>query len=70
MNIVRTSLTGKLILRYVKVPDASEYLPAYHTHWRSQVQKMLDFGHLKINMLIYKKYIISAAGENFGLWSR
>ena len=52
MNIVRTSLTGKLILRYVKVPDASEYLPAYHTHWRSQVRKMLDFGHLKINMLI------------------
>ena len=47
MNIVGTSRTGKLILLHVMVPDTSEHLPAYHTHWRSQVQKMLDFGHLK-----------------------
>ena len=48
MNIVDRSHTSKLILRYVMVPDTSQYLPTYHTHWRySQVQKMLDFGSLK-----------------------
>ena len=43
MNIAGTSRTGKLILLHVMVPDTSEHLPAYHTHWQSQVQKMLEF---------------------------
>ena len=49
MNIVGTSrtFTGKLILSHVMVPDTSEHLPAYYTHWQSQVQKMIDFGNLK-----------------------
>ena len=53
MNIVGTSRTDKLIVLHVMVPDTFEHLPAYHTHWQSQVQKMLDFETLKKNMLIY-----------------
>ena len=62
MVIVDTSRTCKRSLYHVVVSDTSEYLPAYHTKSQSHGPKMLDFGDLKKNMLIYN---IVPKGRNF-----